>query len=127
MLDNVRAVAFLFTSDRAKARAFYGDMLGLPLSEDDFALVARVGDAILRITTQEGFTGTGEPAFGFDVLDVSAAVAGLAAKGVAFERYDFLGDAQDASGVWTGPDGTKVAWFKDTDGNLLSFANHARS
>jgi hypothetical protein len=23
-------------------------------------------------------------------------------------------------GIWTTPDGTKIAWFKDPDGNLLS-------
>lgn len=27
---------------------------------------------------------------------------------------------QDQAGVWTTGDGTRVAWFKDPDGNLLS-------
>ena len=31
---------------------------------------------------------------------------------------------QDALGVWTAPGGTKVAWFKDPDNNLLSLAEH---
>ena len=34
------------------------------------------------------------------------------------EKYDFL--EQDNSGVWTSPNGSKVAWFKDPDGNVLS-------
>jgi hypothetical protein len=37
---------------------------------------------------------------------------------VVFEKYGFPG--QDDKGVWTAPDGTKVAWFKDPDGNVLS-------
>lgn len=46
-------------------------------------------------------------------------MAGLAAKGVVFERFD--GMEQDAQGVWTPPGGVaKVCWFKDPDGNLLS-------
>jgi len=27
-------------------------------------------------------------------------------------------------GIWTAPGGTRVAWFKDSDGNLLSLAEH---
>jgi hypothetical protein len=29
---------------------------------------------------------------------------------------------QDAAGVWTAPSGTKVAWFPDPDGNVLSLS-----
>lgn len=53
------------------------------------------------------------------VSDIAAAMAGLAARGVVFERFD--GMEQDAQGVWTPPGGVaKVCWFKDPDGNLLS-------
>ena len=31
----------------------------------------------------------------------------------------------DGQGVWTAPSGTRVAWFKDPDGNLLSLAQMA--
>ena len=44
----------------------------------------------------------------------------LRKRGVVFERYGFL--EQDEHGVWLAPSGTKVAWFKDPDGNLLSLA-----
>jgi hypothetical protein len=42
----------------------------------------------------------------------------LKSRGVTFERYDFL--QQDENGLWEAPGGTKVAWFKDPNGNLLS-------
>lgn len=56
--------------------------------------------------------------FGFEVEDVDSKVAELGAKGLAFER--FPGFDHDAAGVWTAPDRTKVAWFRDPDGNLIS-------
>jgi hypothetical protein len=52
------------------------------------------------------------------VADVGAAVGALAAEGVVFERYESL--AQDELGICTFPEGARVAWFKDPDGNLLS-------
>ena len=47
-------------------------------------------------------------------------VQALGSVGVVFERYGFLD--QDELGVWASPDGAKVAWFRDTDGNVLSVA-----
>ena len=36
-------------------------------------------------------------------------------------EWEFRGDkGQDKFGIWTSPSGAKVAWFKDSDGNLLS-------
>ena len=46
----------------------------------------------------------------------------LMSRGVQFERYDFF--QQDARGIWTAPSGTRVAWFKDPDSNLLSISQH---
>lgn len=120
MLGNAQAVGFISVSDTDRARAFYGDMLGLRLTADDYALVAEVGGARLRITTLPEVKPQDTPAFGFTVPDVPAAVAALTAKGVTPEQYAFLGDAQDAQGIWTAPDGSKLAWFKDPDGNLLT-------
>ena len=48
----------------------------------------------------------------------------LEARALAIvERYEsFL--KQDELGIWTAPGGTRVAWFKDPDGNLLSISQH---
>ena len=35
-----------------------------------------------------------------------------------FTRYP--GMEQDADDAWTAPDGTRVAWFTDPDGSVLS-------
>ena len=55
--------------------------------------------------------------------DIAAAVESLAARGVAFARYDGL--EQDDAGIWTAPGGARVAWFRDPDGNTLSLSQLA--
>jgi predicted enzyme related to lactoylglutathione lyase len=60
---------------------------------------------------------------GFAVDDFDAVAEALAERGVATER--FAGFAQDARGAWTAPDGARVLWFRDPDGNLLSVVQYA--
>ena len=45
-------------------------------------------------------------------------VADLKARGVTFERYDMPGGKMDAD-IFTGG-GAKSAWFKDSEGNMIS-------
>ena len=124
MFEQATAVGFVQVADAARARAFYEGALGLTLTDDGFALVAELaGGARLRITELPGWTAGEHPVFGFRVDDAHGAAAAFAARGLALERYAFLGEAQGADGVWTAPDGGKVGWFKDPDGNLLSFTS----
>jgi hypothetical protein len=58
---------------------------------------------------------------GWDTKDIVSIIKYLNEKGVTFERYDFV--KQDESSIWTAPGGTRVAWFKDPDGNLLSLSD----
>ena len=116
--------AFVATTDPERAKAFYGDTLGLPLvSDDPWALVFSAAGAVLRIQKVERHTPHPFTALGWSVPDVAADVAALASRGVRFERYE--GMQQDAAGVWTSPSGAKVAWFKDPDGNVLSLTEDA--
>lgn len=125
-LSSARVVAFVQVADAARAREFYERVLGLVLRDDGYALIADFPGAMLRITRIPNYVAPEHPAFGFVVPDPHLAAADLAGKGVTLERYAFLGDAQGADGVWTGPDGTKVIWFKDPEGNLLSVTSTAR-
>jgi catechol 2,3-dioxygenase-like lactoylglutathione lyase family enzyme len=56
-------------------------------------------------------------ALGWEVLDIRQTIIALRERGVVFER---VGLPQDDLGVWMADDKTRVAWFKDPDGNLLS-------
>jgi len=55
---------------------------------------------------------------GFEVPDVDSVVTLLADRGIEFERFGGFPHAEN--GTLTTPDGSKVAWIRDPDGNLLS-------
>jgi catechol 2,3-dioxygenase-like lactoylglutathione lyase family enzyme len=113
-------VAFVQTADRLPAEAFYRDVIGLKFSGfDGFGSVFEIAGGTLRLTEIAGFAPHPYPALGWQVGDITRAVAGLIASGVGMERYEGLG--QDDQGIWTAPDGkVRIVWFKDPDGNLLS-------
>ncbi len=122
MLGNAKLKAFIPTRDYEKAKGFYLAVLGLTLIyEDDFGMELDANGTTLRISKVPEFTPYPFTVLGWVVADVAANVSELIEKGVAFERYPYF--EQNELGIWTAPGGTKVAWFKDADGNLLSLNN----
>jgi catechol 2,3-dioxygenase-like lactoylglutathione lyase family enzyme len=120
-LGGAALVGFVATTDLARAEAFYRDVLGLPhLETNPYACVFDSGGTMLRVTLVPERAAAGYTVLGWRVDDIAATMADLAARGVVFNRYD--GIAQDESGVWTTPDGAKIAWFADPDGNTLSLS-----
>lgn len=119
-IADARPVAMITTSDRTVAEPFYADVLGLRRKGDDgFAALFDVAGVTLRLTEVPGYSAPPHPVLGWEVPDIEAAVAALAANGVTMNVYEGLG--QDESGIWTAPDGScKVSFFSDPDGNGLS-------
>ena len=127
MLTNSKPVILIPTVKKDEAKAFYETVLGLTFKYDDeFALVFETAGMMLRVTPVKEFTPHPFSVLGWEVDDITSAVSGLSAKGVEFEIYDFPWMKQDDQGVWSAPDGTRVAWFKDPDGNLLSVSQHVK-
>ena len=124
MLGSYDLLAFVLTSDAARAKTFYGETLGLKfVSQDDYAVVFDANGIMLRVTIMPGHTPTEHTVLGWNVPDITAAAADLVKAGVKLEKYSFL--EQDELGIWSSPDGTsKVAWFKDPDGNVLGISQH---
>ena len=121
MLAKAKPTAFLATTDAERARGFYQKLLGLRLvAEDEFAVVFSTGGIDLRIQKVERFTPHSFTALGWQVPDIGRVVRQLSKRGVRPERYPFL--EQDEDGIWLAPGGTRVAWFKDPDGQLLSLS-----
>ncbi len=113
-------ISFIATSDPEAAKVFYSDILGLTLMETSpFALVFADGESVLRVQIVVNFSPVAYTVHGWLVSDLETEVETLAAKGVTFQSFGVLG--QDDNGVWTSPDGHKIVWFKDPDGNILSF------
>ena len=120
-LGGAALVGFVATTDLARAETFYRDVLGLPhLDTNPYACVFDSGGTMLRVTLVPGRAAAGYTVLGWRVHDIAATMVELAAKGVVFNRYD--GIAQDESGVWSTPDGARIAWFADPDGNTLSLS-----
>ena len=108
MLGSATVVALVGTVKPEIAKTFYGDTLGLKfISEDAYAMVFEGKNARVRVSRVPGVTPAAYAVLAFQVDDIDKAVDGLTAKG-----------------VWTAPDGTKVAWFHDPDLNLLSVVQH---
>lgn len=119
MLSTANLRAFVATSEPAKAREFYEKILGLQfISDEPYALVFEANGILLRVQKVKDVAPIPYTALGWQVDDISATITELAKNGVVFER--FPGIPFDELGICTFPNGDKVAWFKDPDGNLLS-------
>jgi catechol 2,3-dioxygenase-like lactoylglutathione lyase family enzyme len=123
MLASGKMVGFVLTKNYDGARAFYEDKLGFEfVSLDQFALVVSVGGHKIRIAKVTDFTPFQSTILGWEVADIVSAAKWLAQRGVATEKYPFVQDRE--LGIWTAPNGDKIAWFKDLDGNVLSVSQH---
>lgn len=119
MSVTLQPIGFVATTDAEAALAFYERVLGLGLVErSPFALVFDDGGVMLRVQIVASLTPAAHTVHGWQVVDMEREVEHLASKGLEFLRFE--GMDQDAQGIWTTPDGNRIAWFKDPDGNILS-------
>jgi catechol 2,3-dioxygenase-like lactoylglutathione lyase family enzyme len=121
ILRKCKLVAFVATTDSAKARAFYEGVLGLRLVEDEqpFALIFDANGIMLRVTVVREHNPAPFTVLGWGVKSIEDTVERLTAAGVEFQRCPGINEG-DPKGIWTAPGGARVAWFKDPDGNVLS-------
>jgi catechol 2,3-dioxygenase-like lactoylglutathione lyase family enzyme len=123
-LGQYNIIGFATIVDVERAKEFYRDKLGLRLlsEEPPFALVFEANGIMLRLGMGKERPPNNGTVLGWEVPDIAAAVQDLQRVGISFERYSFM--KQDELGIWTTPTGSKVAWFKDPDGNVLSLSEH---
>ena len=118
MFANTKAFSGFAVPDLQKARAFYGETLGLRTSEEYGLLTLHLaGDRDTLIYPKPDHTPATYTILNFRVDDIDKAVDELVARGVRFERYE--GGEQDEKGIHRG-EGPYIAWFKDPAGNILS-------
>jgi predicted enzyme related to lactoylglutathione lyase len=119
MFNKTKAFSGFSVDDIAEAKKFYGETLGLDVSEEYGMLTLHIdqgGD--IMIYPKEDHAPATYTILNFPVDDVDQAVDGLSERGVAFERYE--GFAQDEKGIARGDEGPAIAWFTDPAGNILS-------
>ena len=119
MLRDSRAFSGFSVGDIPKAKKFYGETLGLNVSEDHGLLNLNLaGDKKVVVYPKPNHVPATFTVLNFPVADVEETVDTLSKNGVRFEHYE--GEIQtDAKGIHRGQ-GPTIAWFKDPAGNILS-------
>jgi catechol 2,3-dioxygenase-like lactoylglutathione lyase family enzyme len=120
MLKDSQAFSGYAVDDIDKARAFYGDTLGLETSMEPAGLALRIpGSRPVFIYPKDNHQPATFTVLNFPVSDIEAAVDQLTAAGITFEHYG-EGFGQDEKGIARDSRGPAIAWFKDPAGNILS-------
>jgi len=124
MLGQSQAFSGFSVDDLGEARRFYGETLGLDVEEsgqgDMRLLTLKLGSgAQVFVYPKENHAPATFTILNFPVDDIEGAVAGLAERGVQFERYEGTPLETDEQGIFRGG-GPPIAWFKDPAGNVLS-------
>ena len=120
MLGSTNAFSGFSVNDLDAAKRFYGETLGLEVSENDAGLTLRIGgERPVLVYPKDDHEPATFTILNFEVDDIEGMVAGLAGRGVKFERYEGTPIETDEQGIFRGG-GPLIAWFKDPAGNVLS-------
>jgi catechol 2,3-dioxygenase-like lactoylglutathione lyase family enzyme len=120
MLKDTKAFQGFSVDDLDAAKRFYGETLGIEVSENDAGLTLHIaGDRNTLIYPKDDHEPASFTILNFPVDDVEGTVDALAERGVEFERYEGTEIETDEKGVFRGG-GPLIAWFKDPAGNVLS-------
>jgi predicted enzyme related to lactoylglutathione lyase len=118
MFGNTKAFSGFAVDDLKAAEKFYGETLGVPVSEHYGLLTLHLaGGRDTIIYPKPDHTPATFTILNFQVDDIDAAVDELVRRGVELEKYDGMG--QDAKGI-NRAGGPYIAWFKDPAGNILA-------
>jgi predicted enzyme related to lactoylglutathione lyase len=120
MFKDTKAFSGFSVNDLEKAKAFYGDTLGIKISQNDMGILTLhiSGGSKVIIYPKPNHVPATFTILNFPVADVEKAVDGLIAKGITFEQYPEPMKT-DEKGIFRGG-GPRIAWFKDPAGNILS-------
>ena len=121
MFENTPLGATLPASDIERAKTFYRDKLGLkPIEDNDEGggVMYETGGARFLVYPSE-FAGTNKAtAAAWEVDDLDGAVNELKGRGVSFQEFD-MDDMTMQNSILEAPDGTRAAWFTDSEGNII--------
>jgi catechol 2,3-dioxygenase-like lactoylglutathione lyase family enzyme len=120
MLKESSAFSGFSVNDIQKAKQFYGQTLGLEVSESNGLLKLHLaGNASVLIYPKPNHSPATFTILNFPVENVDEAVDELTKRGVRFEIYNEPGLKTNEKGIFRNG-GPVIAWFKDPAGNILS-------
>ncbi|HYV10573.1 MAG TPA: VOC family protein [Pyrinomonadaceae bacterium] len=120
MFKEAKTFSSFSVNDLQKAKQFYGQTLGLDVSETPEGLEVHAGDNAVFLYSKPNHTPASFTVLNFAVDDIEAAVDELTGLDVKLEHYDLPDIKTDERGIARGPHGPTIAWFKDPAGNILS-------
>jgi predicted enzyme related to lactoylglutathione lyase len=103
--------------DLVRAREFYSEKIGFEFKDLGPGIMGMAGDGTGVFIYERARTKAEHTVALFVVPDLVEAVEELRSRGVVFEEYPELGTVD---GIATMPDGSKGAWFVDSEGNILN-------
>ncbi|MDP8958904.1 MAG: VOC family protein [Actinomycetota bacterium] len=119
MFATTKAFSGFSVDDIGRAKEFYGETLGLRVSEEHGLLTLHIaGGWDVIVYPKPDHSPASFTILNFPVDDIDQAVDELTGRGVRFERYE--GFEQDEKGISRGGPGPSIAWFTDPAGNILS-------
>jgi catechol 2,3-dioxygenase-like lactoylglutathione lyase family enzyme len=120
IFKDAKAFSSFSVNDMKKAREFYGEILGLGVTETQEGLELHLADGnTIFIYPKPNHTPASFTVLNFPVNNVEEAVDELVNAGLRLEHYELPELKTDKRGIAKGP-GMKIAWFKDPAGNILS-------
>lgn len=120
MFKDIKAFSGFSVDDLEKAKQFYGQTLGLDVSETNDLLQLHIaGGTTILVYPKDNHVPATFTILNFPVTDIEQAVDELTARGVRFEQYNLPGLVTDEKGIARGG-GPNIAWFTDPAGNILS-------
>lgn len=120
MFKDTKAFSGFSVNDLQKAKDFYGQTLGLEVSDRNGLLELHIaGGTHILVYPKPDHTPAAFTILNFPVHDIDQAVDELARRGVQFESYNQSRLVTDEKGI-SRSGGPKIAWFKDPAGNILS-------
>jgi catechol 2,3-dioxygenase-like lactoylglutathione lyase family enzyme len=120
MFKDTKAFSGFSVNNLQEAKEFYGQTLGLDVSEAHGLLQLHIaGGTTILMYPKENHTPATFTILNFPVDNIEQAVDDLARHGVHFETYHDGDLVTDEKGIFRG-EGPKIAWFKDPAGNILS-------
>jgi catechol 2,3-dioxygenase-like lactoylglutathione lyase family enzyme len=126
MFEHSKAFSGFSVDDIPRAKQFYGETLGLRVSEEYGMLHLHTeGDRDTLIYPKQDHTPATYTILNFPVENIEQAVDELTKNGVTLERYDNLTDERGIARGIANNRGPDIAWFKDPAGNILSVLQEA--
>jgi predicted enzyme related to lactoylglutathione lyase len=120
VFKEAEAFSSFSVNDIRRAKEFYGQTLGIKLTENAEGLELNTRGGNVFIYAKPNHTPASFTVLNFPVKDIERAVDELEALGVQLEHYDMPDMKTDERGIFRGQPGPQIAWFKDPAGNILS-------